>query len=122
MNLKFKKLDEALKNIHKRFLELEKMHAEEYFQRKIGPFEFVTMLVQDKGFEWLRPFSVLIADIDAFADTSEEITNEDFNCMKQRINVLINDQESSIKDRYQYHLLKDPTFVMFHSQLKKVIS
>lgn len=122
MNLKLKKLDEALKNTHKRFLELEKMHAEEYFQRKIGPFEFVTMLVQDKGFEWLRPFSVLIADIDAFADTSEEITNADLICIKQKINGLINDQESSIKKRYQFHLLNDPTFVMFHSHLKKEIS
>lgn len=50
MKVKIKKLSDALKDVHKLFLERERQQAEQYFERKIAPFEFVLMLTQDQGF------------------------------------------------------------------------
>jgi hypothetical protein len=116
------KLSNVLKDVHKRFLEQERIQAEQFFQRKIAPFEFLLMLTQDKNFEWLMPFSALIADIDAYADEAEMITKADLVSIRDRIDYLLKDAESSVVDRYNYHLGRDAVFIMLHASLKKELS
>jgi hypothetical protein len=113
---KIEKLSVALKDVHKRFLEQERLQAE-----KIAPFEFLLILTQDKNFAWLQPFSALIAEIDAFASEAEEISTNDLKCIKDQIDFLIKNPASSIFDRYNHHLSNDAAFIMFHSGLKKEI-
>lgn len=122
MKTKVKNLSSILKDVHKRFLENERVQAENFFQRKIAPFEFLLMLTQDKSFAWLQPFSALIAEIDAFADEAETISEADLKCIKDRIDFLLQDPEANIVDRYLHHLNTDAAFVMLHSTLKKELS
>jgi hypothetical protein len=119
MKTKIKNLSSVLKDVHKRFLENERLQAEEYFGRKIPPFEFLLMLTQDKGFLWLQPFSALIAEIDAFSDEAEVISAKDLACIKDQIEYLLKDPTSSVADRYGHHLNHDAAFIMLHSSLKK---
>lgn len=122
MKTKIKQLSNALKDVHKRFLEQERIQAEDYFQKKITPFEFLLMLTQDKNFLWLQPFSALIAEIDAFSDETEEILESDLKCIKEKVELLLKHSESSIVKRYNHHLSNDPAFIMLHASLKKEIS
>ena len=122
MKNKIKKLSDALKDVHKVFLEKERQQAEQYFERKIAPFEFVLMLTQDQGFLWLQPFSALIAEIDAFSETEEEITQKDLVCISEKIDFLLKDPASSVMTRYHKHLSEDPAFIMFHAGLKKELT
>ncbi len=122
MKVKIKNVSHALKDVHKRFLEKERQEAEAYFQRKISPFEFVLMLTQDQGFVWLQPFSALIAEIDAFVGTQEEVSENDLICIRDKIDFLLKDPASSVITRYNKHLSEDPSFIMFHSSLKKELS
>jgi hypothetical protein len=115
-------LSQKLKDVHKRFLENERHQAESFFERKIAPFEFLLMLTQDKNFAWLQPFSALISEIDAFADDAEEITKKDLSCIKDQIDFLLKNAESSLAVRYQHHLNIDADFIMLHAQLKKVLT
>ena len=83
MKAKIENLSVALKDVHKRYLELERIQAEDYYQKKITPFEFLMMLTQDKNFKWLQPFSALIAEMDSFADESDEMTSFDLERFKK---------------------------------------
>ena len=118
MKTKVRNLSSVLKGLHKRFLENERVQAEQYFQRKIAPFEFLLILTQDKGFVWLQPFSALIAEIDAFTDEAEEISQSDLVCIKDQIEFLLRDPESNVVSRYNHHLNNDAAFIMLHSNLK----
>ena len=113
MKTEFENLNIVLKDVHKRYLELERIQAENFFQKKISPFEFLMMLTQDKNFKWLRPFSALIAEMDAFLNDAEDISANDLKRFKEQVNALLDDR------RYKDHLMADPSFVMLHSSLKK---
>lgn len=118
MKTKVKKLSHVLKDVHKRFLENEREQAENFFQKKIAPFEFLLMLTQDKNFAWLQPFSALIAEIDAFTDEVEVIEKKDLICIRDQVEYLMSHQSSSVMNRYNHHLNNDATFIMLHSSLK----
>lgn len=122
MKTQIKELSHKLKDVHKRFLEQERLQAEKYFEKKIAPFEFLLMLTQDKSFEWMKPFSALIAEIDAFTDEAEEITKADLICIRDQVEYLISNEKSSVVKRYQHHLSTDADFIMFHANMKKVLS
>lgn len=119
MKEKIVNLNTALKGVHRRFLEQERVQAEEYFQKKITPFEFLMMMTQDKNFSWMHPFSSLIAEIDAFNDEASKVEREDVKRISDQVEFLIKNENSKIYSRYNYHLNHDADFIMLHSELKK---
>jgi hypothetical protein len=122
MRQKIKDLNTKLKDVHKRFLENERKEAEEYFQRKIAPFEFLLMLTQDNKFTWLHPFSALIAEIDAFTDDAEDIAMEDLVCIRNQVDFIFDNSNPNLTSRYLHHLNHDADFIMLHAAMKKVLN
>lgn len=122
MKVKIKNISNKLKDLHKRFLENERYQAELYFERKITPFEFLLMLTQDKNFAWLQPFSAMIAEIDAFTDEAETVSQEDLICVRDQIEYILQSSNPDLVNRYQYHLNNDADFIILHSTLKKVMN
>lgn len=122
MRQKIKNLSTKLKDVHKRFLENERIEAEQYFQRKIAPFEFLLMLTQDNKFTWLHPFSALIAEIDAFTDDAEEISTDDLICIRNQVDFIFDNSSPSLTSRYYHHLNHDAEFIMLHASMKKVLN
>ncbi|WP_295899322.1 hypothetical protein [uncultured Bdellovibrio sp.] len=124
MKDKIQNASRNLKNLHRRFLELERIAAEKYFERRISPFDFLQILTHDKNFAWLQPFSALIAEIDAFVDESEHIVATDLTCIKDQIDFVLHKSEvnSKIYHRYQHHISEDPEFVMMHANLNEALS
>lgn len=122
MKLQIEKLNIALKSVHKRFLEHERYQAEEFLNKKLGALEFVMLLTQDKSFEWLQPFSALIAEIDAFVDEEENISKKDLLRIKEQIEKLLNGPTSFLAQRYKQYLNSDAEFIVLHSNLKKELN
>lgn len=122
MRQKITDLNTKLKDVHKRFLENERVEAENYFQRKIAPFEFLLMLTQDNKFTWLQPFSALIAEIDAFTHDAEEISEDDLVCIRNQIDFIFDNSNPSLTSRYMHHLNHDADFIMLHAAMKKVLN
>ncbi len=122
MKVKVKNVSDKLKDLHKRFLENERYQAEQYFEKKITPFEFLLILTQDKNFAWLQPFSAMIAEIDAFTDEAETISQADLICIRDQIEFILQSSNTDLVNRYQYHLNNDADFIMLHASLKKVMN
>ncbi|QDK38133.1 hypothetical protein [Bdellovibrio sp. NC01] len=116
-------VSKRLKDLHRRFLERERQQAEKYFERRISPFDFLQMLTHEQSFKWLQPFSALIAEIDAFADESEEVTQADLDCIREQIDFVLHKEnpQAAIYHRYQHHLSEDPEFVLLHSSLRQAL-
>lgn len=114
----------SLKAVHRRFLERERIQAEDYFQRRLTPFDFLQVLTTDKNFQWLQPFSALIADIDAFVDDGNEITQSDLKCIKDQVDFVLgkSNPHSAIYNRYHHHLNQDPEFVLLHANLAQSLT
>ncbi|WP_374075503.1 hypothetical protein [Bdellovibrio bacteriovorus] len=124
MKDKIQNVSRGLKNLHRRFLELERLAAEKHFERRISPFDFLQILTHDKNFKWLQPFSALIAEIDAFVEEPESIVPADLVCIKDQVDFVLRKSEphAMIYDRYQNHISQDPEFVMMHANLNEALS
>jgi hypothetical protein len=102
-----------LKNVHRRFLELERLQAEKVSEKRISPLEFLLNLTQDEQFAWLRPMSSKIADLDALLDETEEAP-ENRKFMLGEIAAMLSSPH--LKDRYESHVMNDPDFAFLHAQ------
>lgn len=120
---KLENLSLKLRTAHRRFLNNERVEAEKYFGRAINPMDFFRLLTEDKNFEWMRPFSAMIADIDAFTDEAEAISMDDLKRIRLQVfNVLRSTEEAStFNKRYSTHLNEDPDFVMLHADVMKAL-
>lgn len=113
-------LSSKLKTVHRSFLDSERQLAEKFFERKIPPFEFIIMLTQDLNYVWMKPFSALISEIDAFADASIDMTKDDLANISDQLDFLLTTTESSLSLRP--HLGVAPDFIKLHSVLKSVLN
>lgn len=64
----------------------------------------------------------MIAEIDAFTDESETVSEADLICIRDQIEYILQSSNTDLVSRYQYHLNNDGDFIMLHSALKKVMS
>ena len=121
MKEKLVELSTRLKNLHKQFLDNERNESEKQLGRKISPYDFFHLLVQDKDFAWLKPFSALMAEIDEFVDTAEKISQNDLDRIKDQVNAILHDPGSKIAERYKHYLYHDGEFILYHSWLNKAL-
>ncbi len=111
-------LIQKLLKIHRRFLELERLDAESYFNKKITPLEFFHMLTQNANFSWLRPFSAMIAAMDAFSEEVEMTPKNKLHMVTEIQKVLA---LPKIKSRYETHKTKDTEFLNLHEEFVKML-
>lgn len=124
MKDKLNEVSKRLKDLHRRFLEKERLEAENYYQRRIMPFDFLQMLTNDRNFLWLQPFSALIADIDAMVDEKESLTDDDLDAVRTQVDRTLHKDHghSAIYGRYQHHLNQDPEFLLLHLKLREALN
>ena len=118
---KVKELNRELKSLHRWFLELERLEAEKTLGKKITPIDFLHLLTGDPDFEWLRPFSALLANMDEFMDESESITHEDGLRLANEVSGVLHENESKLKAKYTYYLFNDGEFILLHGKLKAAL-
>jgi ElaB/YqjD/DUF883 family membrane-anchored ribosome-binding protein len=100
------------------FLENERVAAEIRMGQMLPPLAFFNLLTREKSFEWMKPFSALIAEIDEFLDANKLVSDTDFQKFRLKIETMIGDSESKLGKRYNQYLLQDSTFVMAHAELR----
>ncbi len=111
-------LIKVLLRLHRRFLTLERLAAEKHFEKSLTPYEFFHLLTQDDHFAWLRPFSAMLADVDAFTE-DVEITTENKNYVTTEIQKVL--ALPKIQQRYERHLKEDEEFMNLHNDFTKVL-
>ena len=112
-----------LLKLHKTMLDLER-DLYEGIQGKLNANEFLTLLLEDDDFAWLRKFSMLIVEIDEMFDLKEKVTPEmiDANIAKVRDLVEMTEPDDYFRAKYQFAIQRDPDAAGLHSQLKSLLS
>lgn len=121
MKSRVTELTKALRVVHRMFLENERVVAEKLLQRTLDPFSFLTVLTQDKNFEWMKPFNTLLAEIDAFEDEAETITADDLLRLKKQVETLLQTPDSKIATRYREQMMFDGDLMMANAKLNQAL-
>jgi hypothetical protein len=120
---KLKSARNILLKLHKSMLDLER-EMYEGIHGKLDPTQFLSLLLEDDDFSWLRKFSMLIVEIDEmFADkagASDEVVEA--NLKKVRELVEMREPDDYFRAKYQFALQRDPDSAGLHSELKAALS
>jgi hypothetical protein len=112
-----------LLKLHKSMLDIEReMH--EGIHGEVNSTEFLTLLLEDEDFAWLRKFSMLIVEIDEMFDLKDNVTGEmvDANLAKVKELVAMAEPDEYFRAKYQFALQRDPNAAGLHSELKGLLA
>ncbi len=120
---RLKKARNILLKLHKSMLDLER-EMYEGIQGKVNATDFLTLLMEDEDFAWLRKFSILIVEIDEMFDLKEGVAQEmvDANLKKVRELVEMAEPDEYFRAKYQFALQRSPDSAGLHSQLKSLFA
>ena len=105
---------EPLLRLHKGLLDSERMGYERSHGRIGSSQEFLTLVLKDEWFAWLRPVSELIVQIDETLTGDEPITDEGAAGLIERIRTLLTDGQAPFGRRYHDILQRDPAVLVAH--------
>ncbi len=113
---------DLLLKLHKRMLDNER-ELYESFNGPLKPTEFLSLLLEDEDFAWLRKFSMLIVEIDemfAQKDGFEEgmLTA---NIEKVRELVMMTEPDEYFRAKYQLSIQSDSEAASLHSEIKGLV-
>lgn len=121
MKEKLEKISQSLKRVHKHLLENEKVAAEIRLGHKLGPLDFFNLITKDESFQWMKPLSALMAEIDEFIDETENVTEADVSGIRNRVDFILRDPSSKVASRYLQYLPQDPEFILAHAELRTAL-
>lgn len=113
---------DLLLKLHKTMLDRER-EVYEGIHGPLKPTEFLSLLLEDEDFAWLRKFSMLIVEIDemfAQKDGYEQGMLE-ANLEKVRELVLMAEPDEYFRAKYQYAIQSDPEAASLHAEIKNLV-
>lgn len=120
---------ELLKEGRDHLLKLHKLlldHERAMFEVINGPTtpgQFLSLLLDDRDFAWLRRFSTLIVDIDEMFAQKDGYSPElvDIHIEKLRSLILMEGEDEEFKSKYQAALQKDIEAASRHGDLRSLL-
>ena len=119
---KLKNARNILLKLHKSMIDIER-EMYEGLNGQVTAAQFVTLLMEDDDFAWLRKFSVLIVEIDEMFASKDGATNDLIDASLQKVTELasMSEEDDYFKAKYQFALQHSPDSAGLHSQLKQVL-
>ena len=113
----------ALLNLHKALVDAERLTYEKTFGGIKSRNHFLQLLTRDPWFAWLHPLSQLIVSMDEALDEKERLTAEAVEALVKESSVLLVASEGGegFSRHYFDALQNDPTVVMAHADMTKVV-
>jgi hypothetical protein len=110
-----------LLKLHKVLVDYER-EAYEAFNGKKTSTEFLSLLLNDSGLEWLRRFSTLIVDIDEMFAQKDGFSEEQIDAHLGRMQEMLemNGEDESFLAKYQTALQNDPDAAALHAEIKRL--
>ena len=98
----------ALLKLHKSLLDRERAIYEE-INGPMNSGQFLTVLLEEPDFAWLRKFSTLIVEIDEMFDQKDGVTAEavEIHIAKLRELITMKDEDEIFRAKYQAALQQD---------------
>ena len=118
-----KKARNILLKLHKSMLDIER-DLHEGIHGPLNSTEFLTLLLEDDDFGWLRKFSMLIVEIDEMFSLKEKATDEMIvaNLTKVRELVGMAEPDDYFRAKYQFAIQRNPDAAGLHSELKSLLA
>jgi hypothetical protein len=115
-------LRSKLLTLHKTLVDLERQTYERIHGKKTSS-EFLTVLLEDQQFAWLRKISQLIVWIDEVLDPDELTAEEEKRNLLEQARKLLNPSElgSDFVQKYHDALQRNPDVVMAHKEVRDVL-
>lgn len=119
---------QRLSDVRKRLLRLHKalIDAERgYFERSRGPItsgQLLQALISDPYFEWLRPFSALIVEMDEAMTQDEPLLLDQMLVLTQQARALTPIEPPGEDNRYDTVCQRDPDVLIAHVELSRAIA
>ena len=116
------KVREALLNLHKELLNVERKRYEQNVGPVANEFEFFRLVTSDHSFAWIGPMTTLIVQIDEKVASKEPISvGEVENLYTETRAVLASPEATAFKTEYTQLLQENPGLVMKHSAVMQAL-
>lgn len=116
------KVREALLNLHKELLNVERKRYEQNFGPVGNEFEFFRLVTSEPSFAWIGPMTTLIVQIDEKVASKEPITAGQIETLYVETRMLLaSPEEPPFKQEYTKLLQEHPDLVMRHSAVMQAL-
>ncbi len=112
----------VLLKLHKAMLDRER-ELYEGIHGPLKPTQFLSVLLEDEDFGWLRKFSMLIVEIDEMFAQKDGYEQEmvDANLIKIRELVQMAEPDEYFRAKYQFSIQNDPDSAGLHAELRSLV-
>ena len=120
---KLKDLSKAMLRLHKTLLEGEKAKYEAVNGKIPNPNVYLSLVLDDPQFSWLRKLSSLIALIDEAVSIRRPATQTDAKALLNEAKILLNfeDADEDFNDKFQTALQDNSDAVVSHNDALKFV-
>ena len=120
---RLQELRDALLELHKALVQMERASYENTFGSIQSPYEFLRLLTGDPWFAWLRPMSQLIVAMDEATGGKEPLTDPAVEAFVNQTRLLLVASEGGEENSRHYFeaLQRDPDVVLAHAEVAKLL-
>jgi hypothetical protein len=113
----------ALLRLHKALLDDERVNYEQMHGRIRSNGEFFRLVIEDEWFDWLRPISQFIVQIDEALSAKEPITLGLVNDLLDQTQQLLRPAENGTRLEQNYYraIQRDPDIAFMHADLSRLL-
>jgi hypothetical protein len=119
-----KQVRTAFLRLHKALLDSERGQYERVYGRIPSPGEFLRLVMGDEWFNWLRPMSQYIVQIDEILATKEPVSSEQFDELMNIAQRLTqrDDRGTLAEQRYFQAIERDPDVAFLHATVTELLA
>jgi hypothetical protein len=120
---RLRQLRQILLRLHKALLDSEREVYEQVYGRIPSSGEFFRLVVGHEWFNWLRPISQLIVQIDQALAAKEPMSMTQVEALLEEIRQLLqpSNQGTDLKQRYYHAIQRDPDIALMHAEMSDLL-
>jgi hypothetical protein len=114
----------AILRLHKALLNSERTIYEQFHGRIRSNGEFFQLVVNHDWFNWLRPISQLIVQIDEALAAKEPIALHQVNALLEEAKTLLQPSQegTTLEKQYYRAIQRDPDIALMHAEVSKLLT
>ena len=114
----------ALLHLHKALLDSERVEYEQSHGKIQSTGEFFQLVIGDEWFDWLRPISQFIVQIDEALSSKEPVTLSTAKGLLDQARHLLHPAASGTNAEQKYYqaIQRDPEIAFMHAELAKMLA
>jgi hypothetical protein len=120
---RLRQLRTALLRLHKALLDSERIVYEQLYGRIQTNGQFFQLVIEHDWFNWLRPISQFIVQIDEAVSAKEPMTLQQAKELLRQAKTLLQPSQegSSSQQRYYSAIQRDPDIALMHAEVSKLL-